>query len=55
MSYIIMAQRRDGTEEARKITSGERFDVKRDADYLAALLEEFSSTTNYWAVKKEER
>lgn len=48
MAWIIRKQARDGSDAVGKV-SGERFEKKADADYLAALLEEFSVTHRYWA------
>lgn len=48
MEWIIKKQARDGSGEIGKV-AGERFDHKEDAEYLAALLAECSSTHKFWA------
>ena len=53
MSWIIRKQARDGSDDVGKV-AGERFDQKKDAEYLASLLEEFSATHRYWADEDKE-
>lgn len=48
MSWIVRKQARDGSDEVGRVV-GERFDHREDAAYLAALLEEHSSTHRFWA------
>lgn len=48
MVWIIRKQARDKSDAVGTVTA-ERFDHKEDAEYLAALLEEFSRTHRYWA------
>lgn len=48
MSWTIRKQARDGSDEVGEV-SGERFDHKEDAEYLANLLGQYSETHRYWA------
>jgi hypothetical protein len=48
MAWIIRKQARDGSDAVGTVAA-ERFDLRKDAEYLAALLEEFSRTHRYWA------
>lgn len=47
-AWVIRVQARDGSDAVGTVAA-ERFEKKADAEYLAALLEEFSRTHRYWA------